>query len=353
MWGYKLAACGDWGPWVANDEDQPPPKEEALERLYPLVVDALRDAGFDAPTRKSWIELLVTLAESEQEMLALIDEDAGGVAPATRSYVRRELTLFRHALARWWNHGNPIWRLIYTVGWFTLLLSPLHSMGWSPWLLPAAVMVVIAKIRFILSDADPSNMRLLQRGYDERKLLFRDLLETQQLWSVSAPSEREVARFRQEALALIALYMRDHRSDIKGRGEIFANLLITTGSHIVVVARSERDRPVPAAYAPEDCQLVHDAIHDERTQVTGDLYVDFPRTRQGKRYSSVLALPVRLDGKVLGAVSIDSVAKYHFDRHFDDLEVHLGPYIQLLAVTLTGAYGTDIQTLAGGACGEP
>jgi signal transduction protein with GAF and PtsI domain len=64
------------------------------------------------------------------------------------------------------------------------------------------------------------------------------------------------------------------------------------------------------------------------------VYLDAPKTKQGKPYKSILALPIIFEKRVLGAVSIDSKESYHFEGHVDDLEVQLAPYVQLLAPTL-------------------
>jgi hypothetical protein len=105
----------------------------------------------------------------------------------------------------------------------------------------------------------------------------------------------------------------------------------------VVIGRSDGIRPVPQRYTREQCTLVARAIETGEPQITGDLYDDFPNTVPGKKYSSILVLPVWFRGGVVGAVSIDSQEKYHF--HLDyDLPVHLSPYVQLLAVGLPNAH---------------
>jgi hypothetical protein len=101
-----------------------------------------------------------------------------------------------------------------------------------------------------------------------------------------------------------------------------------------VIARSDDKRPVPKTYSAEECSIVWSAINTGAPQATGDVHSDAPKTGRGKSYQSILALPVRLKNQVLGAVSIDSEAAYHFEGFEDDLEVNLAPYVQLLAIVL-------------------
>jgi GAF domain-containing protein len=137
-------------------------------------------------------------------------------------------------------------------------------------------------------------------------------------------------------LHLIASYVRDHRSDLKGR-RVFVNLLVRSAERIDVIARSDAKRPLPQSYGPEECSIACAAIDTGAPQVTGDVYRDAPKTKEGKPYKSILALPIILERQVLGAVSIDSKEPYHFEGHVEDLEVQLAPYVQLLAPTLVVA----------------
>jgi hypothetical protein len=185
-------------------------------------------------------------------------------------------------------------------------------------------------------------MKLLRSNYDERKLAFQKLIHTMQQWFVEPPTTREVARFQQDALQLIALYVRDHRYDLK-RKQIFVNLMVQRGEQVVVIRRADPEtRPVPQAYASHECTLVWEAIRGRRAQVTGDVYEQFPGTRPNKPYNSIIVLPVFLGARVVGAVSIDSEAKYHFDRYFEELQTALAPYVQLLATTLSEDHDTGV-----------
>jgi hypothetical protein len=139
---------------------------------------------------------------------------------------------------------------------------------------------------------------------------------------------------------LIAGYVRDHRSRFGSR-EILANLLVGDGNGVVVVARSDGLRPVPQRYTREQCALVAQAFETGEAKITGDLYSDFPNTLPGKKYCSIVVLPVWFRGVVVGVVSNDSREKYHFHLDFDDLQVHLLPYVQLLAVGLSKLHDTD------------
>jgi hypothetical protein len=310
----------------------------SLERALPRVEAALRAAGVPDAERKEWMLRLRSMLDiSEDEMIALVEES--NIAPATSSYLTRQFNIWRHELARWWNHRNPIVRLIYGVSWLSVLVGAAAKSGLSFFGYAMAGLILLIKVWNAIKEFDPKHLPMLKRTRTERQLLLEKLIHSVHLWVSKAPAKREIEVFQQDTLHLIASYVRDHRSDLKGK-KIFVNLLIRDGEELVVVARSDLKRPIPQRYKADECLVMWTAIETGVTQFTGDVYIDSPATPAGKPYNSVLAMPIKLDKKVVGGVSVDSAAKYHFDRYVDELQTELAPYVQLLAVTLAGHYGT-------------
>ncbi|MBA2538564.1 MAG: GAF domain-containing protein [Deltaproteobacteria bacterium] len=268
-----------------------------------------------------------------RQILADDAEEKGAVAPATTAYVGRQVTLLRHDISRWWHQRNPILRLLYLVGWFSVLIGSAASLGWSWKTIGAVIGIVVVKSRFLLRDLDPRHMQMLHRNYLTRKWAFHKLLHTSQLWLEKPPADRETLAFQKDALELIQLYVRDHRTDLEGK-QIFVNLLVRDGDGVCVIARSHTKRHTPTRYTKEECMLAWEALETGQMQVTGDLEQRFPNAKRDRTYNSILVLPVRLDDRVIGAISIDSELKHHFDRYSEELEGYLAPYVQLLAPTL-------------------
>lgn len=331
---------------MSEDEKQggsgegPKPSEVVtLVRSLPRVEAALREAGYSEVERQEWLERLQGMHDlSEEEMIDLIREEQVA-PPATTSYFQRQLNIWRHELARWWNHRNPLIRMIYGIGWLSVLLGAAAKSGLSIVEYLSAGVVLLIKVWNATKEFDPKHLPLLKRTGTERQLLLEKLLHTTQTWLTEPPNQREIEEFQNDALHLIASYVRDHRSDLN-RKKIFVNLLVRDGDELVVIARSDTQRPIPQRYKREECQIMWEAIEQGVTRCTGDVYADSPKTPKGKPYSSVLALPLKLDKRVVGGVSVDSAAKYHFDRYVEELQTELAPYVQLLAVTLAGFYGT-------------
>ncbi len=321
-----------------SGESPSPSLAVSLVRPLPRVEKALREAGYSDIERQEWLERLQGMQDlSEEEMIELVQEQQ--LAPVTTSYLQRQLNIWRHELARWWNHRNPVIRIIYGVGWLSVLLGAAAKSGLSIVEYLSAGVVLLIKVLNATKEFDPKHLPSLRRTGTERQLLLEKLLHTTQTWLTEAPNQREVEEFQKDALRLVASYVRDHRSDLN-RKKIFVNLLVRSGDELVVIARSDAQRNTPQRYRLDECQVMWDAIEQGVTQCTGDVYADFPKTPKGKLYNSVLAIPIKLDKRVLGGVSVDSAAKYHFDRYVEELQTELAPYVQLLAVTLAGFYGT-------------
>ena len=178
----------------------------------------------------------------------------------------------------------------------------------------------------------PHDMKIVERDYVARKNRLYSLLKQMQYNVFNAPA---VASFQTMALKLIASYARNHRADWSGV-EIFVNLLARENDELVVIARDHDHRAVGARY-PMTEMLASQSFETGRMAWTGDLEKDFPQAMHDGDYRSVLVLPV-LDGdrNVVGAVSIDSKRRHHFDVERYDLERFLLPYVCLLGWTLEG-----------------
>lgn len=184
-------------------------------------------------------------------------------------------------------------------------------------------------------DLSPSHMRLLRRNYDDRKLRHYSLIQAMN--RSNQLNAAEVHRFQVDCLALIAGYVRDHRADLSAK-EIYASLLVEDGETLVVVSR-DREHRSGSIRGPKEGMLAWEAIRSSEPKVTGDVYADFPATRPGKPYNSILCIPVFCGKDVVGVVSIDSSRRYHFDGIFNDLVTSLSPYVALLAWTLVDSSG--------------
>ncbi len=321
----------------------------ARHRSLQKIEALLTDAGFSKADKEMWLEYLGGLPESvtEKELQKIIDDVPPPLEPKSPSYVRKQAILLYYDLLSWWTHRHPIIRLLYLLAWGNLLVVQVVKAGLSWYTLLSVVIIIGIRAAASWRELDPGHVKKFSINYNERKLLFRNLIETQQLWGVSSPpNKREIRAFQRDALKLLTLYVRDHRSDLKGR-KIFANLLIRVGSNVVVIARSDDVRPVPQRYPKEKCTLVWEAIETGVPQMTGNLYSAFPTTVAGKPYNSVLAIPIRLGDKTLGCISIDSEAKYHFDRNFVELQTFVAPYVQLIATSLLGEYDLSVLTEGG------
>lgn len=297
------------------------------------LIRSLRGAGFDEAKVQEWVRLVETEMPDlpKDEIVAFTKAGELGAAPV--SPTRRQLTIWRHSLSHWWNHGKGVSRLIYASAWGTLLYQTVtkSALGLVGWVI--GLVVLYMKLRVVIGEMDPKHLPMFQRTLDERQLLLKKLLHSMQLWGEQAPTVRELENFEVDCLRLIVSLVRDHRSDLHGK-KIFANLMVERGDSVLVIARADDNRDVPKAYAREQVSIACSAFETGLPKMTGDVYADAPNTERGKSYSSVLAIPVKIRNQVLAVVSIDSELKYHFYNYFDELENLLGPYIQILASAL-------------------
>lgn len=273
------------------------------------------------------------------EVLGLRPERASEVMPPTHwSRFRRACRICYYRIGHWARQG-PIWeRTLHTVIYLALPIAAAAKIGWSWKTIGAICSLILLRGVKAFRDNSPKHMQPLAKGYLERKLmLFRLVRDVPRSASMN---EHEVRRFQQEALHLIASYVRDHRRDI-GAKQIFANLLVGDGDFMVVVARDQVHRVGGARY-PKSVMVASQALDTGHTQLVGELYEEWPQTVAGKPYRSILAIPVTTDTKVVGVVSIDSSQPFHF--HADpNLVNYLMPYVGLLAWTLDPGYARRIS----------
>jgi hypothetical protein len=279
-----------------------------------------------------------TLAQGERTEKAL--------EKSSRGRLRRQWFLWKHAAVHWLNAEKWYLRLLYGGSWIYLLIVPMVKAGLAWGTVISFMSIIGIRGRKAILELDPKHVKRFRKTYDQRKLVLEQLLHDQQQWRQHPPSESELHRFRIECLKLIALYVRDHRYDIKGE-KVFVNLLVRrTEDTVDVISRADPGRPTPKRYRSDECALVWKVITTGAAQVTGHVYEDFPGTGPGKAYLSIIALPIRLGNRVLGAVSIDSGEKFHFDRYFEDLQTGLAPYVQLIALAVPQDH--DTHQLTGG-----
>lgn len=305
-------------------------------RELPALREVVKNA-LSLEEQADWLQHLSTLPVSEKELIEIVD--AKPSLGEKRRAIRRQLTIAKYSIQHWWRGGNAVGRVFYTAAWLFILISTAVKLTWPPLAIVLTVAGIVgAKIKFLWNDAHPKNMRLVVLGYNERKVAFARLLQLMQTWFVKPPEQGELSTFRQSALQLIADYVRDHRSRVGSR-RISANLIVKDGDNAVVIARSDSLRPVPQRYTSKECALAWEVLNTGNPKVTGDLYEDFPDSLPGKKYRSILVLPVWFHGRVAAVVSVDSQEKYHFHLDFDDLQVRLAPYVQLIASALPDAHG--------------
>lgn len=224
---------------------------------------------------------------------------------------------------RWW------FLVLATVIQLVGLAWPLLKFGWAAFSL-SSLLIVGGYALKRWRENKPQHQHIVERNYDERKLMLYKLIHALQERELMTPPQRQA--YQREVLELIACYVRDHRRDW-AKTTIFANLLVEEDDELVVVARDRDHRDGRARY-PKQQMLAWTAISTGAPALTGDVHVDFPKTDPGKPYSSILAIPIHRNGVVVGAVSIDSSQRYHFDLDAQKLVDYLRPYVALLAWTL-------------------
>lgn len=302
--------------------------KKAVLESHPEVVAAAREAGLSDDKIFTWILKLAPLKIGDTELVQI--GERGIDTPAPISATRRQLIIWRHQIAHWWHHGKALQRLIYGGLWISLLWNAVMKAGLGLFGYIAGIIVLGSKLKVVIGELDPKHMPLFWRSLNERQLMLKNIVTVLQQWRTAPPNADQRRAFQVDVLRLIASLVRDHRADLGGK-KIFVNLIVRAGDGVEVIARASDNRTVPMRYTRDQCSIAWKAFETGVPQMTGDVYVDAPRTGPGKSYKSVLALPVKLRDRVLAVVSIDSELRHHFHSHFDKLQTLLGPYVQLIA----------------------
>lgn len=262
--------------------------------------------------------------------------------PTRWSRLRKHVHVCWFRLRHWAGQGLVLERLIYTAVYLFLPITAATRIGWSKATILGLVSLIVVQGAKSYRDSSPRHMQQLAKGYLTRKIILNRLI--QDMSRAPIMSAHEIARFQQEALCLIAAYVRDHRRDVSAK-VIFANLLVGDGDEMVVIARDRTHRIGGARY-PKAQMIAARAFDTGRPQIVGELYAEWPETVGEKPYRSILAIPVFLGDHAVGVVSIDSSIPWHF--HADpNLVDYLTPYVGLLAWTLDPGYAKNGQELNG------
>ncbi len=331
------ASMADEEPKTSTTEDEALARAEArIVRPIPKTEALIKASGLSEREKRQWLAYLRTSDLSDDELHATLVEEPAMQAlerrPKAKSLWRRARIL-GYEIERLWKQQNSVINLLYAGAWVYLLAVPVAKVGLTLGSIISVIYIVSVKGSSFFTELRPKHMKKLAQTYDERKLRFAKLIETTQLWHTTPPTNRERFEFQHDALQLILMYVRDHRYD--GRKKIFVNLMIAHDHKVWVINRADlTSRQVPKEYTPDQCALAWEAIKTGQAQITGDVYEDFPASVPGKKYVSVLALPIRIGTRVVGAVSIDSEGKHHFDGYFEELQTGLAPYVQLLALAM-------------------
>ena len=174
---------------------------------------------------------------------------------------------------------------------------------------------------------------------DERKVGTAGILKRVNrclIWGNTTPEQaRSIIT---DILDVIVMHVRDHRGSVrKDRPEVFANLLLTDVSDMVVVARDSAlcatayQRRIPARY-PKTAVLCGRAVDAKQVLTIGDLTEEYQEAPQNKPYRSIMAVPLFASGRdhAYGALSVDSSRPYFFGNRSRPKarQPHLSPRTQ-------------------------
>lgn len=244
-----------------------------------------------------------------------------------RAHARRWLAVsLRRAWAavcsrRWW------WRTGVYLGALLCLGIPAYNKS-VRWGLAHSLVTIFFVLGKAVAFSSDRTMKIVQENYLERKVLLYRLIKDLQRHPTMTPSQIET--FQRETLELIASYVRSHRADLAAT-QIYVNLLVEDGDHLVVIARDSNHRHPRARY-PRAVMAAARVFDTGDHFLVNDVHREYGDVE--KPYRSILLLPVRGPDSVLAVVSIDSAKPHHFDLEAADLERYLAPYIALLEWSL-------------------
>lgn len=247
-----------------------------------------------------------------------------------RQWWTRQYLVNRHSLESALGAGSLKWRLVqFLVEAFVLAAGFIAVKPLGGGLI--LVTLVLVKLFFrIWKGTAPVSLKEVELSSRKRSFaIFELVLGMSRFPSMTL---HEVRSFQRNVLMQIASYARDMRGDAFGR-KIFANLLEDRGDALEVTARSD-SRPTGARVS-KNCCVAWTCLQTQDKAFTGDLYAQFPAAPSGKKYASILAIPV-IDAQsvVLGVVTIDSKERHHFDEIHEDVIMHVMPLVAMLGWTI-------------------
>ncbi|MFY0571122.1 GAF domain-containing protein [Archangium lansingense] len=254
--------------------------------------------------------------------------DKGGKTP--REGLRRRFYTLRYNVGTaitspsWWG------RAALALGGMAAISVPVFAkFGWTGGGLHIGFQLLLLAVRAWTQSA-PQNLAQVERSSNRRRLALYKLV--QQMNQRMSLMPWQVGQFQQEVLALVASYVRDHRGDYDGT-KVFVNLLVERGDVMEVIAR-DKDHRVLGRRIPKAHSIAWEAMRSGNEVYTGQLYEDYPDTELGKKYESVLAIPVRFGTTIVGVVTIDSESAFHFEGEVKKVTTLVMPYIAMLGWTL-------------------
>lgn len=248
-----------------------------------------------------------------------------------RLKLAKRAILTKHSLESALGSGGLTWRVFFFLSEISVLAFGLMWINPPRGGLIALLLAIVKLSPRIWKGSAPVTLKDLALATKKRSFAVSKL--TQDMSRGRAMAIDEMKSFQHRVLEQVASYVRDLRGDTIGR-KIFANLLIEKDNESMeVVARSD-GRPLYGVVPKPTC-IGWRAILSGELECCGDLYGEVPETAPGKKYCSVLAIPV-LDhsGGIVGVVTIDSREKHHFDSIHDDVVMHVMPLISMLGWTL-------------------
>jgi hypothetical protein len=220
---------------------------------------------------------------------------------------------------------------------YALLISPTAMFIWARWKELSVAYIVISLVGVLVAA-----YQKLRPDYESLRITTKTNIEIAAMMRRTfrdfTGAERK--EFQRRLLVAIAEQVRALRNDFSGT-RIYANLLIRDkrdARHVVVVARSHpeggEDR---AEHRLEDLAVKRCFLLGETVEV-GDIWVEFPKTDRTKRYRSILGIPLKSvesdSPEIIGVLSIDSSAPYHFAKWETQLTNLLLPLTTILELTL-------------------
>ncbi len=183
-----------------------------------------------------------------------------------------------------------------------------------------------------------------QRAAAKRSLKNRTARKLASLWGIteicnlSKQSQFDWERLRsaRESILTALGHSVEELLGLSDNDRVAVSLLdFSTGNMdtMRVVARSNKDRPVGAVYAVSKL-VAWEAIRTGAVCVQDDVRRN-PRWDSigERRYRSVISIPITLNDRAFGAVSLDSEKAYAFYGRGKEIALQIAPYVGVLALT--------------------